>query len=232
MPEPGPTDQTVRNEMQTDLPSGRELFRILYLEDDLGLSDDLRATIPHLLPGTAVHWAGTIVDGLELLAQETEYTLGLLDVRVPFRANKQPEAHPDVANALRERGVALLIYTGYLQTPDVQQYLSQRLTDPPLAVIAKKVGNGLTDEIVKTIREWFVQVASQRIGLAFSQLFERPWESGFSFRGTGAVLSLQQDIIDYWAYLDSDARDLIATRFHVQIADRNIVDLTLIPSTD
>jgi len=218
--------------MDTDLRAGRQLFRIFYLEDDLGLSDDLRATIPALLPGTVVDWAGMIVDALDLLRRGHEYTLGLLDVRVPFQANKQPEAHPEVANALRQRGVALLIYSGYLQTADVQEYLNQKLTDPPLAVIAKHVGSGLIDEIVETIREWFVRVASERIDRAFRQLFDHPWESGFSFRGTGAVLSLQQDIIDYWPYLNSDVRNLITSRFHVQTENDTVVDLTLIPFAD
>lgn len=213
----------------TTEPERRNLFQVFFLEDDPELGDDLRILLSASLPGVAVVWARTIDDGLRLLTPNADFDLGLLDVKVPYRTHEQPETHPEVVNALRHRAVPILIYTGFVSSDDVREYLSRNLSDPPLAVIPKNVGEGNFDQIVTTIRNWFIDKASERIRRSLETIFETNVESGFSYRGTGALLSLQQDIVDYWQYLNGEARALVARRFRVQIHDNEVSDLTLTP---
>lgn len=208
--------------------SQRVLFRMFYLEDDQFLNDDVRAILPHYLPGLAIDWAGTIESGLSLLAEGRDYDLGLLDVRVPRTDGAFPEAHDEVAQALREKDVALIIYSAYLETNDVKEFLTRKLVDPPLKVISKLEVDPI-EEISVEAHGWFMKLASSRMSDRIRKVFQVSSESEISFRGTGALMSLQHDIRDYWLYLNESTKDAIKTRFDVQETDGKLTRLSLMP---
>lgn len=203
-----------------------ELFRLLLLEDDDDLREDLALVIPRRLPGTVVDAAGTVEEGLHLLETDRDFALGLLDIRVPFRRGLQPEADPRVAEGLKRRGVASLCFTGYRESPDVEHYLAKRkLTDPPIATISKQVTPEFLTLLMNEIRLWLVSTASARVSASFRRIFSSTPDGLRS--GTAPLMSLQQEIIDYWAYLDETTRDEIKSRFVVDEQDGAIVTLSL-----
>ena len=211
-----------------------ELFRVFLLEDEAPLRADLSAVLKDRLPGTRVIAVGTTEEALQILSQQSDFTLGILDIRIPLRRGMQPEADPQVADRLREMAVACLLITAFRESEDVQAYLRNRsLVDPPVAVIEKSLtSGGLIGELTRHVRGWFTRQASNRITDCINELFGPSAMSSGPRSGTAALIEAQQEIVAHWPYLDEAARDLVRRWFVVRELGDNTVTLSLFSADD
>ncbi len=201
--------------------SNRVLFSLFLLEDEPDLLEDLMWLVPRKLPGTEVRSAETIEQALRILDAGYKPTLGVLDARVPAKPGLQPKADPRVAGRLHDMGVASLCMTGHLESEDVIEYLNRwKLTSPPLAVIEKTLDPAYVNQLFSEIRAYFTKLASRDIRKAIVRVFEGGGDEGLVRSGTAAIMSLQQDIIAYWPYLDDAARQHVRQWFAVDLDDQ------------
>ena len=199
----------------------RDLFSLMLMEDEPNLLEDLAWLVPRRLPGTEVRSATTVEDAMHILDTGYKPTLAVLDARVPLKKGLKDKADLAVADRLHDIGVASLCMTGYLDSEDVIEYLNRRkLTSPPLAVIKKSLGPEYVDQLFGEIRAYFTQRASQDIRKALVCVFEGGGDDGLMRFGTAAIMSLQQDIVDYWPYLDDPARQHVRQWFAVELDDQ------------
>jgi hypothetical protein len=196
----------------------RVLFSLFLLEDQPELLEDLVWLVPRKLPGTAVRSAETIEAAFRILDAGYKPTVAVLDARVPAKRGLQPKADPRIADRLHDMGVASLCMTGHVDSEDVIEYLNcRKLTSPPLAVIEKTLGPEYVDQLFGEIRTYFTKCASQNIRKAIVRVFEGGGDEGLARSGTAAIMSLQQDIIAYWPYLDDAARSQVRQWFAVEL---------------
>lgn len=203
------------------------LFRILLVEDDRHLNEDLKALIERRLPGTAVDTAETIEDALEFLFRQIDYSLAILDIRLPVRRGMHPEADFELPSRLKIKGIASICITGFRDSADVEAYLERRrLLDPPLKVISKRLGE-FVDSILNEIRGWLQKQACLKVRNALVDVFEQTSRTAGMGSGTAELMSLQQTIGDYWPWLDAETRDQVRARFDVQEDSETITRMSL-----
>ena len=205
------------------------LFKIFLLEDEPALRNDLREIIEAKLPGAVVFAAGTIEEGLETLRHETGFVVGVVDVRLPAKSGLNPEAHPEVANRLRELHVPAVFITSYRQSPDVLEYLRNRsLVDAPAVVIEKNLNPGkMTSELIAHVRPLFNRHASDRVEACVKKLFGLSVHASGPRSGTAALIAAQRTIAAYWPYLNEPSKQLVRQWFVVS-GDAEAVTLSLI----
>jgi|GEM_PF-1877576 CheY-like chemotaxis protein len=206
----------------------RILFRILLVEDKLELRETLQILIESTFPASAVYEVGTVQDALGALKTGPGFALGILDIKVPARAGLQPEADPRIAERLRELGVPSVCITGFRESEDVRQYLQDRsLVDPPVAVIPKRVTDDWVDQLLDELRCWFVRKASRHVTSALdSSLGPNSGTTG-TRSGTASLLSLQQEILEHWPYLDVEVRKHVRRMFLTTEEEDRLLSLEL-----
>ena len=127
---------------------------------------------------------------------------------------------PRVADRLHDLGIASLCMTGYLYSEDVIEYLNRRkLTSPPLAIIEKSTDPSFVNQLFGEIKAYFAKRASQDIRKAIQGVFDGGGD-GLVRSGTSAIMSLQQDIVAYWPYLDGETREYVRQWFAVELDDQ------------
>lgn len=203
------------------------LFRVFLLEDEPALRFDIGRRIERDLPVVAVVSASNIEEALKVLSTENGFDVGILDVRLPWRAGMQPEAHPDVAERMKEKGVPCLFITAFRETEDVEKYLAERsLADPTAKVIQKRLVPGeFSGELLRQLKTLFVKLASARVTAGVRGLFGPGAASGPS-SGTAALIALERDVEEYWPFLDAKTKDLVRNWFIVQESG-DLVSLSL-----
>lgn len=208
--------------------SPRVLLRVLLVEDQQTLRENLQILIERKLRGSEVIAVGTIEDAINLLTKQTDFAIGVLDIRLPMKRGLQPEADPSIAERLRELGIPSVCITGHRQSEDVENYIKSRsLVDPPVAVIEKRVTSDFTKQLLEELRGWFTKTASLRVNRLLERAFGNSAELSGVRSGTAALLSLQQDIRDYWHYLDGAVRSEIRKMFIAEEEDDGRIALEL-----
>ena len=204
------------------------IFRIFLLEDEDELRTDLRDSMLRKLKDTEVVTAACIEEAERILKSDKQgFTIGVLDIRVPKRPGLQPEAHPEIANFMRDSKTPAIFITGYRGTDDVQEYLRKRnLVDPPVAIVEKRLTPGyLTGELYRHIHGLFCRRASAIVCSLITEMFGV--STGFPRSGTAMFIDVQFEINAYWDYLDSDAKQLIEEWFVINSLENGEVELTI-----
>lgn len=200
----------------------RVIFSLLIMEDDPELLEDLESLVPRRLPGTEVFTAKTIEEALRILEGGVKPTLGILDARVPASKGLDDKADPRVADRLHDLGIASICMTGYLYTEDVIEYLNRRkLSSPPLVVIAKSTDPAFVTQLFSEVRNYFTERASREISKSLIRVFEGGLDDGMARSGTAAIMSLQQEIIAYWFYLNEQTRTQVRRWFEIELDDHD-----------
>ncbi len=202
------------------------MFRILVVDDNKKLVGDLEKLIESKLPATTVETAESVEEALRLISDDL--TIAVLDIRLPLRAGMHPKAHMDVADRLRECNVPSICITGYAGTEDVEEYLRNRqLTGPPEEVISKELGPQFHRKLLSSVGRYLEAHTSTDIVKKLKGLFDADVSSKGVNCGTGPLLSLQEEITEYWPYLNDEARREVAKWFGVSEEDGYVSELTL-----
>ncbi len=210
-------------------PNKTGLFKVFLLEDELALRVSLRDIIEDKLPGAVVVDAGSIEDGLKILDDVSDFVVGIVDVRVPAKPRMQPEAHPGVADRLRELQVPAIFITGYRRSDDVIEYLHNRsLIDAPAVVVEKSLKpKKMTSELTRHIRLLFEKDASGKVESCVNMLFGSSAYATGPRSGTAALITTQRTIVAYWPYLNEQSKQLVRQWF-VVLEDGDAVNLSLL----
>ncbi|MDA0807180.1 MAG: hypothetical protein O2983_00090 [Planctomycetota bacterium] len=208
------------------------LFHVLLVEDDEELNGDLKWLIEKKFPGTAVSSALYVSTAMEILnsADVPVFDIALLDVRVPLFPGGDPRTETQIADRLKESGIASVYMTSYRATDDVETFIKDReLQDPPLKVISKRDLNRFQDHVFKTIGDWFTDKASGVVHNELRRVFGTASIIRDGRSGTADLMSLQRTIIDYWCYLSEKTRREVRERFEVVEHDGTVNALRLFP---
>lgn len=203
-------------------------FRLLLVEDDKNLNNDLTLIIRNRFEGIHVDSAENARDALKLLSQRVPYDLSLLDIRIPVSPGDHPEVNWDVAARLKDLKVASICITGYRNSVDVEEYLQQRkLDDPPIKILTKRLNSEFVPKLLNEIQDWLQKRACRIVSSQVLKVFEGNGDEVGPGSGTGELMELQQQILRYWSCLDEETQKLVLQRFVVELSEGRVVAVSL-----
>ncbi len=192
------------------------LFRVLLLEDIADLRDNIIELMQSEFPYTQFVPAGTIEEALQVIGAHADWSLAILDIRVPMNDQRREQANPQVASRLRELAVPCIFMTGYPDSDDVKSFLADRtIVDASIAVVEKKVKSGyLIGELKRHTHALFQKIACAKVKAAIQDAFG---SSAAPERSSTASLIYSQNVVRmYWGYLDTATKALVRNWFVIR----------------
>jgi CheY-like chemotaxis protein len=220
------------------------MFRILIVEDEPKLLEELRESFRGYFPDSKIELAGAVDDALQLVKAAFSsgwfYDVAVLDLRLPRQEGGHAELDETICREIRDtrRDTLVIHISAYGEEQDVLRHLENYHDDSgdPQSRLLKKGDPEFWDKLEKKAKEYLY---GGLIEQQMDKLFPYPRSASAGSRlGARSKLSdqgsltlelnnLARDIATYWDHLDEKLRCRIQERFNVY-KERGIIRVSFL----
>jgi len=211
------------------------IFRILVVEDQLDVLNDLQRILIGRFPLSQVDTAATIAEAKAAIRRQDaggwSYDLAILDFKLPPQKGKHVKVDTSMCELLRDRGIRIVHITAYAEDTVIKTHIEydrecHTLTESPVLLVVKTATQTWIEELLSRIDPFFRAVATKRVKDQFARVLsaagpkdaadERVARLATAQRSaTYAIIDLHTLIVELWQFLSPELKAKIENTFAV-----------------